>query len=201
MISLYRRDALILFLDSLAPLSELLFENRLRDRSQLLRTGRELFGDAKLGQGRWGLGSFSVPSSLRVSSCGFLAFCLYLPQPPLSPDANLRSVNFEVLVLDLRRRRSAESCQMPSLYSNPWPALPSAHLEARLLFEMVGRNGSTTTPEAIRSLIDVPRDIEDRLRHYARFISCKNPHEARSVLRVISWRKEVLSQFDRLTSQ
>lgn len=134
----------------------------------------------------------SLPALIQKSGFGPVRLSLRFPSPVQS--------------IDPKDRRSAKSCQMPSLCTgtngnNPWPALPPAHQEARLLFEMVGRNGPTTSREAIRNLIDVPPDIENRLRHYAQFISHQQPHEARSLLKVIAWRKEVLSQFDRLTSQ
>jgi hypothetical protein len=64
--------------------------------------------------------------------------------------------------------------------------------EARLLFRLVGSNGDTI--ESIRELIAVPQEIEERLGLYAK----RYPEEAPTIEKVLSFRKRVREEFDRL---
>ena len=64
--------------------------------------------------------------------------------------------------------------------------------EARNLFAQVEKNGVTV--ESIRELIAVPPKIEQALRQYVR----RHPEDAEAIEKVLSFRKRVREEFDRL---
>jgi hypothetical protein len=67
--------------------------------------------------------------------------------------------------------------------------------EARGLFVLI--RGDAASVESVRELIAVPPEIEDVLHLYAK----RHPEDARGIEKVLSFRKRVREEFDRLVEE
>lgn len=72
-----------------------------------------------------------------------------------------------------------------------WSA-PEPKIEARALFQLLGRNGVTV--EDIRELIAITAETERHLQAYAR----ANPEERQNIERVLKFRELVGREFEQL---
>lgn len=83
----------------------------------------------------------------------------------------------------------------PHASENPFPNLHSPLTEAKAVLRLVGRNGRTSTVQALRDLITVSPRAEEILQFYAH----RNPPESEHILEMLEWRRQVLNEFDRMT--
>ncbi len=102
------------------------------------------------------------------------------PQPQLRASADRQHE-------DLRRRREASLCAV-------W-RVGSAREEARALFRMLGRNGDDVN--SLRALIGVSEKERAQLADWA---ACTSPLISLRIEAMVTYRQEVLLQFDRLVA-
>ena len=87
-----------------------------------------------------------------------------------------------------RLRDEAEADRRADLEAS----LPPVKKEARVLFEMVGRNGDTV--DSIRELIRVSPKFEAWLLEQTRY----SPRGRRGILKVLDFRRRVLAELEKL---
>jgi len=74
----------------------------------------------------------------------------------------------------------------------------AARIEARGLAHLVEHG---TSVEAVRELIAVSPQMEAQLRRDAELVAGRYPEQAKQILGMIAWRREVLAEFDELLQE